>query len=264
MLLNKLAIAGSLCGICVGLNAISIVSYGAAGAGQVNVRIHEGFSHGYVVLRDSTGKIIASGEDIQTVHGRRIESRLVFHFKDGSIDDDVTVATQERQFHLVSDHHIQKGPSFPAAMDMSIDTAAQQVRYVKDGGKEDQSEHMDLPIGLSNGIFFTLIRNLKITTSEIEIPYLALASKPRLIKLAISHEGTDSFSIGGSTHKADRYLVKVKLGGISGAVAPLVGKQPADFRVWVSAGVSPTVLRADGPLFDGGPVWSMQLASPAW
>jgi hypothetical protein len=55
------------------------------------------------------------------VHGDRVTSRLIFRFRDGSIDDDVTVFTQRRVFRLVSDHHIQRGPSFPKPLDFLIE-----------------------------------------------------------------------------------------------------------------------------------------------
>jgi hypothetical protein len=251
---------------CLGLVTFAVLSWPScsSSAQAVSVRMHEGPSHGYIALRDAKGKIIASGEDIQNVHGQRIESRLVLHFNDGSIDDDTSIAEQGEVFRLISNHHIQKGPSFPQTLDVLIDTAAQQVNFVKDGTKETKSEHMDLPVGLSNGIFFTVIRNLKITGSEVEVPYLAVSSKPRLITLAISLDGTDRYRVAGASYKAMRYLVKIKLGGLSGAIAPAIGKDPGNFHIWVSSGPVPTVLRADGPLFDGGPVWSLQLASPTW
>jgi hypothetical protein len=226
--------------------------------------MREGFSHGYLVLRDSAGKAIASGEDIQNVHGNKIRSTLVFRFEDGSIDDEVTVAEQGQTFRLISDHHIQKGPSFPKALDVSIDTEAQRVDFVKDGTKEKRSEHMDMPAGLCNGIFFTIFRNLKISGPPVELPYLAVSSQPRLVTLAISSDGIDRYRVGGVSYKARRYIVKIRLGGISGAIAPAIGKDPGDFHIWMSTGAVPTVLRADGPLFDGGPVWSLLLASPSW
>jgi hypothetical protein len=261
---TRVPILGFLGINCLGLWTLAVLSgANTASAQAVSVRMREGFSHGYIALRDAKGEIIASGEDIQSVHGQRIESRLVLHFKDGSIDDDVSVAEQGKVFRLINDHHIQKGPSFPQALDVSIDTAAEQVSFVKDGTKETKSEHMDLPVGLANGILFTVLRNLKIG-SEAEVPYLAVSSKPRIVTLAISPDGTDRYRVAGISYKASRYLVKIKLGGVSGAIAPVIGKDPGNFHIWVSSGSVTTVLRADGPLFDGGPVWSLQLATPAW
>ena len=67
--------------------------------------------------------MVASGDSMQFVHGDRITAETIFHFKDGSVDDETTVYTQHRTFHLISDHHMQKGPSFPHPMDVLIDAA---------------------------------------------------------------------------------------------------------------------------------------------
>jgi hypothetical protein len=219
---TRVPILGFLGIHCLGFWMVAVLfGPNTVSAQAVGVQMREGFSHGYIALRDAKGKIIASGEDIQNVHGRQIESRLVLRFKDGSIDDDVSVAEQGEVFKLISDHHIQKGPSFPETLNVSIDTTAQQVSFVKDGTKETTTEHMDLPVNLSNGIFFTVLRNLKISGSEAEIPYLAVSSKPRLVTLAISVDGTDHYRVAGASYKAMRYLVKIKLGGMSGAIAPV-------------------------------------------
>ena len=60
-----------------------------------------------------------------------------------------------------------------------------------------------------------------------------------------------------------RYDVKIKIGGIAGTLAGLVGKQPPDIRVWVLAGMAPAFVKWEGPLYDGGPVWRAELALPA-
>jgi hypothetical protein len=88
--------------------------------------------------------------------------------------------------------------------------------------------------------------------------------KPRLVKLVITPHGEDSFSAGGSAHKATHYVVKVEIGGIAGAVAPLVGKQPADTHVWILGGEAPAFVKSEGPLYDGGPIWRIELTSPVW
>jgi hypothetical protein len=152
---------------------------------------------------------------------------------------------------------------FPHPYDACIDTVSQQVR-VQEEGKSAKIEQMDLPSELSNGLVLTLIRNLPADNSKIEITYLAVSSKPRIVKLAISADGQDRFKIGRVSHKATRYVMKVKLGGAAGVVAPVVGKQPPDSHVWISSGIILTVVRVDAPLYTGGAVWSIQLASPLW
>jgi hypothetical protein len=98
----------------------------------------------------------------------------------------------------------------------------------------------------------------------MEVPFLAAAPKPRLVKLAIAPEGEDPFTVGGHSYKAAKYLVKIELGGVEGVVAPMIGKQPADTHIWVTGGGVPAVVRVDTALYPEGPVWSVQLASPSW
>ena len=90
-------------------------------AEPIPVRYVQGSSHGFVALKTLDGVTIATGESTQTVRRGQVTSRLIFHFKDGSVDDDVTVFTQQGVFRLISDHHIQHGPSFPKPIDFLID-----------------------------------------------------------------------------------------------------------------------------------------------
>ena len=83
----------------------------------VPVRYAEGLVHGFLVLHSSDGQTLAEGDLLQTVHGDRVTSRLVFHFKDGSVHDDTVVYAQRHYFRLLSEHLIQKGPSFEQAIE---------------------------------------------------------------------------------------------------------------------------------------------------
>src|SRR5476649_1420331 len=86
----------------------------------VPVRHSEGIVHGFLWLRDLDGTTIADGDLIQTARGDRVTVRLVFHFKDGSLHDETAVFSQRREFRLLTDHLIQKGPTFPQPLDMTI------------------------------------------------------------------------------------------------------------------------------------------------
>jgi hypothetical protein len=44
----------------------------------------------------------------------------------------------------------------------------------------------------------------------------------------------------------------------------MVGKQPPDLHVWIAEGGVPTIVRVDAALYNGGPIWSIQLAGPVW
>jgi hypothetical protein len=56
------------------------------------------------------------------------------------------------------------------------------------------------------------------------------------------------------------YVVKVEIGGVTGFLARLMGKQPPDMHVWVLGGEAPAVVKLEGPLYAGGPIWRIQLA----
>jgi hypothetical protein len=99
-------------------------------AAPIGVRYPQGSSHGFLALRTLDGKMIATGQSTQTVRGDQVTSKLVFRFRDGSIDEDETVFTQRRVFRLVRDHHIQHGPSFPKPIDFLIDVASGELGRV--------------------------------------------------------------------------------------------------------------------------------------
>jgi hypothetical protein len=84
------------------------------------------------------------------------------------------------------------------------------------------------------------------------------------VKLAITTAGEDPFSTGGITLKATHYVLKVEIGGIAGFLAPLVGKQPPDSQVWILDGTAPVFVKSEQPLYLGGPLWRIELASPVW
>lgn len=94
---------------------------GPAPAEPVAVRHTEGIVHGFLVLRTLEGRALADGDLIQSARGNRVTTRLVFSFKDGSIHDETAVYSQSQRFQLVSDHLVQKGPTFPQPLDMLID-----------------------------------------------------------------------------------------------------------------------------------------------
>lgn len=239
----------------------------AAIAEQVPVRHREGRVHGFLVLRDQDGKTIASGSSLQSTRGNRVMSELSFHFPDGSLHQESTVFSQGRTFQLATYRLIQKGPAFPGATDLSLNASTGQVniQYTDEDGKvKTISERMKLPADLANGMVTTLLYNIDAKAPKTVMSMLVATPKPRLIKLEISPAGEDSFTVVGAGQKALRYVVKVDIGGISGMIAPLIGKQPPNTDVWIIGGKAPGFVRSEGPLFQGGPLWRIELASPVW
>lgn len=231
----------------------------------VSVRYTEGLAHGFLVLRTLQGKTLAHGELTQVARGNVVTSHVAFHFRDGSLNDEVTVYSQRRRFRLMRDHLVQKGPSFPHPEDISIDASAGRVavRYTDENGKEKVlAERMKLPADLANGLIFTLLKNLPRDRSETKASMIVTTPKPRLVTLVFSPRPEDALSIGGEKRQVAHFVVEIELGGVKGLVAPLVGKEPPPVHVWVLDGEAPAFIRSEGPLYPGGPVWQIDLESP--
>jgi hypothetical protein len=250
----------------VGACILSLVMVAVASGQEVKVRLRDGSARGFLVLRSETGAILASGEFSQIPQGDRIKARLVFHFKDGSLDEETTVYSQKSTFRLISDRLVQRGRTFPEPCEMTIDAPSQTVsmRALSNPGQEAKTEHMDIPPDLSNGLLFDLIKNLQSNAPGVKVSYLAATSKPRLVKLAITMEKEDHFTVAARRIKAAVWDVKAELGGLTGIVAPMIGKQPPDTHIWIAENGVPEIVRVDTALYVGGPVWSIQLASPVW
>lgn len=235
-------------------------------ADQVPVRHKEGLMHGFLALYTLEGKKLADGEMTQVAEGNRVTSHLTFRFHDGSIYEDKTVFIQEGTFRLLSHHLVQKGPSFKQAMETSIDAPKGEVtvRYMDDHGqKKVLSEKLELPPDVANGLMFTLVKDIRPTTPQTTVSMLAVTPKPRIVKLVISPEGEKPISSGNTRHKAIVYDVKVQIGGLAGLLARVTGKQPPDTHVWVLTGEAPAFIKSEGPLYQGGPIWRIQLANPS-
>jgi len=238
----------------------------ALGAEPVTVRHTEGIVHGFLVLRTLEGDSIADGELVQTTRGDRVTSRLSFRFKDGSAHEETAVFTQRQQFRLVSDHLVQKGPSFARSIDMTIDAPSGKVvvRYSDDGETKTEAEQMELPQDLANGLILTLLKNVNPQAPPKSLSFVAATPKPRLVKLEVTAAGTERFATGGTGRTATNYRLKVDVGGLTGVLAPLLGKQPPDAHVWILGGDAPAFVKSEQALYPGGPIWRIELVSPVW
>jgi hypothetical protein len=232
-------------------------------ADPIPVRSSQGTFHGFLVLKTLEGNTLAVGDIVQIAHGDRVTSRLTFHFRDGSIDDETTVFAQRKVFRLISDHHIQRGPSFPKPLDMTVDAVLGQVTSVNKDGKTVQ-EHFDLEPDVCNGLPLILLLNLDPAAPPSKLAMVAPTAKPRLVHVLLAGEGEDPVTIGGVRHKATNFRIKIELGGVTGVVAPIVGKQPSDIHVWILGGPAPAFVKEEGQFYEGGPIWRIELASPVF
>lgn len=236
-------------------------------AAPIPVKYKEGVTHGFLVLKTTDGTPIALGDSTEVVRGNEVTSHLIYHFQDGSLQQEDLVFSQKSTFRLVSYHRIQKGPSFKNEEELSIDGRSGQVkvRYVDDKGKEkEENERMKLPPDLANGLVLTLAKNISEDTPKTEISFLVATPKPRIVKLQIYPAGIDPFMLMGVKREAQHYDIKVDIGGISGLIAPLLGKQPPDSHIWISRGEAPTFVKSITLSYMGGPMWQTELLSPVW
>ena len=246
--------------------ATSALLAAAATAEPVAVRHTEGSLRGFLVLRSLDDKILADGEVTQTVRGDRVTAKLVFRFRDGSTHEETTVYSQRDQFQLISDRVVQKGPSFPQPLEMTLEASGKvTVRYQDEkGAQQTATDHFAAPPDLANGLVPKLLMNARPDAMPQSFSLMAATPTPRMVKLLVTPAGPERFTIGGSPREAMHYVLKVEIGGVAGVLAPIVGKQPPDSHVWIASGEVPVFVRAEQPFYAGGPVWRIELASPTW
>ncbi len=235
-------------------------------ADPVLVRHVQGYVHGFLVLKDTDDKILASGGSTQILHGNRVTALLTLNFRDGSLYQETSVFSQQKTYRLLTYKQVMKGPAFKVPQTLTLDTAtgAVHVQYTdKDGKDKTIDDRLSLPPDLANGILSTLLTD---TDPKVDTTLSMVVStpKPRVVKLKVSSPGQDSFSIGGVEAKATHYVIKIDIGGVTGAVAKVVGKQPPPAEMWIAAGSAPVFLKSEAQMFEDGPVWRIEQTGPTW
>lgn len=235
-----------------------------ARADPVAVRFIEGLTRGFLTIHGLDGKSLGQGDLTQLARNGRVESRMVLRFQDGSLYDEQVVFTQNKHFALVSYKVVQKGPSFPEALEVSLtkDTGEYVVQSRK-GAKEPETYRgtLELPPDTSNGLLLTLIRNLP-EGQAASVHVVAFTPKPRVIALDIVPTGEDPSKVGTETRPARRYRLSPKLGFVLGTAAKLLGKTPPDQFCWVLDDPVPAFVACEAPLATGGPIWRIGVVSP--
>jgi hypothetical protein len=235
-------------------------------AEPMKVRLPEGISRGLLVVRPPGGEPIAYGELVQKPVRSGIASRLLLKFTDGSVYDETVTFSQRDAFRLEAYKLVQRGPSFPTS-DIEFDRKSGRYRArtqdEKGGEEKTASGPLEMPPDLYNGMAMTLLKNLPAgSTASAQIA--AFTPKPRLIKMALSPEGEGAVRVGPEAKKVIRYLVKLEIGGLTGVIASLIGKDPPDLRYWLISGEVPAFARFEGAMYLNGPVWQLEMTTPEW
>jgi hypothetical protein len=113
------------------------------------------------------------------------------------------------------------------------------------GSHRYREDHLDLPSDVSNGLPPNLLLDFRSSTPETKLSFVAPTAKPRLISVSLKPAGEVPFSIGGTWRKAIDYVLHVELGGLTGVIAPMIGKQPPDYHIWILEGAAPAFIREE-------------------
>jgi len=238
----------------------------AVEAEPISVRLIEGNYRGFLVVRSPAGAAIAYGEMSQKPTGSLVESRMILRFTDGSLYDESATFSQKGVFRLEGYRRLQHGPSFPT-LEVSFDRKSGRYQARSQAEKDDEPKvaegTFEMPDDLYNGMALILLKNLP-GGAGATVHMAVFTPEPRLIEMEWSWEGEDEVLLGGRSMKTKRSLVKLKIGGLAGVIASLVGKSPPDLRYWLVTGDVPAFVRFEGAMFLNGPVWRVEMTTLEW
>jgi hypothetical protein len=235
---------------------LALSASAAALAEPVAVRFSEGVGRGFPVLRNARGEKIAQGDLVQIPRGDRVENRLTFRFRDGSLYDETVVFSQRDVFTLLSYRLVQRGPSFPESLEAQVDRGTGHYT-VRHRGDDDSPEQIyrgtfEVPDDAYNGMLGTLMKNLP-AGSSATVQIIAFTPKPRAVKMLLMPSSDEPVLMSETAVPATRFLVKPQLGLFA---ALLVADIP-DVKIWIAGGAAPAFLKFEGPLYFMGPVWKI-------
>jgi hypothetical protein len=249
------------CAVVIGLLLLAT----AAAPAPVRVRLAEGNTRGFLMVRSAAGKAIGRGELRQRPAGDTVESRLALTLGDGSVHEEVTTFSQREVFRLEAYRLTQRGPSFPGA-EIAFDRKSGRYEARmrdRDGSEQTARGALEMPPDLYNGMALLLLKNLP-SGARATVQLAAFTPEARLIRMTLGAEGEERVRFAGAPVAVTRYLVDLEIGGLTGLLASVVGINPPDLRYWLVRGDVPAFVRFEGAMFLGGPVWRVEMAPAEW
>jgi len=230
-------------------------------AAPISVHLAEGSLHGAVVLTTSEGTPIASGDFLQVGRGGEVESRLVFHFEDGSLYDESVVFTQQKIFAMQRYHLVRRGPIFPEDIEISLErsSGAYHVRTEdhEDGRVKKLDGTMEFPLDAYNGMIPVALKNLSGGEQE-RMHLMVFTPAPKAVEMELVPAGEEEITVGGSGKIATHFLLKPVLGFWKTVIGSLLGRVPPDYHVWIVRGDVPEFAGFEGQLYMKGPIWRIE------
>jgi len=230
-------------------------------AAPISVHLAEGSLHGAVVLATSEGTPIASGDFLQVRRGEEVESRLEFHFDDGSLYDETVVFTQQQTFSMQRYHLVRRGPIFPEDIEISLERSSGEYHVEterhEDGRVKKLDGTMELPLDAYNGMIPVVLKNLS-DGEEGSMHLIVFTPAPKAVEMELVPAGEDKITVGGSGKIATHYLLKPALGFWRTVIGSLLGRMPPDYHAWIVRGDVPEFAQFEGQLYMKGPVWRIE------
>ncbi len=230
----------------------------------VKVRYPEGSIHGFLVLKDEAGTILAHGDMVQSVEGSIVTSKTAFEFPDGSHFEERATYDQAGIFALRQYAMVARGKSFKEQRQVALDVRTGRYRVeTREEGKESEVTEgtAELPEGVYNGMVSVIAKNM-LQDARTRVNYIAFTPKPKVIELEVSHDSGPQVKLGHLSMQTTHFLIKPKLGVVLGVGAAVTGKSPPDNHIWLVTEGVPGFVRSQAPLVPDGPVWRIELAVP--
>ena len=237
----------------------------AADAAPIPVRFAEGLTRGYMLLRDTSGKILANGDLIQVAKDDAIEKRMTFRFKDGSLYDERVTYTENGHFRLRKYELTQRGPAFEDDLEISLTAATGAYTVKKKAHKDgdvdtDEGKLDDLPDDVYNGLLMTIVKDLP--KGGAVVHFVTFSPSARVIELELLPAGEHKIAVGDLTQSALHILIKPKLGFFLKVAAKITGRDPEDLHAWVATDDVPAFVGFEGSFNTPGPTWRIEVVSP--
>ena len=238
----------------------------AIDAATVPVLFSEGVTRGFLVVHDVRGSIVAHGDLVQTVKDGEIDKRMTLNFKDGSILDEKVTYTQERGFALKTYRLTEKGPTFDADTEISLNRPTGAYRVSKrdhKGGQEKIDEGtIELPTDVYNGMLMTIVKDLPPGANHT-VHFVAFTPQPRIIEIEfVPLAEREKVKIGELTRSAVHYVMKPKLGVWLKLFATVLRRVPPDLHAWILPDEIPTFVAFEGLVGTTDDVWRIEAISP--
>jgi hypothetical protein len=255
------AVALLMAGLAIAASAPDLAT-----ADPVAVRFIEGITRGFLVVTAVDGKPVGQGDIRQIAHPGHVESRMILRFRDGSLHDETVTYTQDKVFKLGRFRLVQKGPSFPEPVEISLEAGSGEYLVTAHPGAGDREKiyrgTLTLPADTYNGLLLIVLKNLPAGVAT-RVHYILFTPKPYLIGLDLLPEGEEKVRVGVESRSVTRYELKPRLGVLLRVAATVLGKTLGRQQCWILADPVPGFVGCEAPLANGGPPWRIGLTSPA-